>query len=262
MKRVPALLSVFLLAASAALAEEAKLDEYNSTKEFKNKIFELHSRDPQVIAASVRLLGSGFKGAALSVNGQLHTITVRDFPENLAAIEEAIKRLDQPAAEAPDVELRIWVLIGSKSPIENAPALPDDLAPVVNELRSTLRYSHYALLTAAVHRTKPGDGIDSSGIAEPAALGIATRERQPIFYSYRLRQLAVGTTGDRPALTAENFRFTMKVPVDVGSATQYQDVGFETPVTIRDKEKVVIGTTTMGDKALIVVVTANLKSRS
>jgi hypothetical protein len=39
---------------------------------------------------------------------------------------------------------------------------------------------------------------------------------------------------------------------------QYRSVGFETPVSLRQHEKVVIGTTTMGHKALIVVVTANV----
>ena len=48
----------------------------------------------------------------------------------------------------------------------------------------------------------------------------------------------------------------MKVPLDVGDGkVQYQSVGFETPVSIRQGEKVVIGTTTMRDKALIVVLT-------
>ena len=56
----------------------------------------------------------------------------------------------------------------------------------------------------------------------------------------------------------ERFSFSMRVPIVVkaGGEAQYQNVGFETPVSLRNKEKVVIGTTTMGDKALIVVVTA------
>ena len=50
------------------------------------------------------------------------------------------------------------------------------------------------------------------------------------------------------------------VPITVGGTigTQYQPVGFETQVSIHQNEKVVIGTTTMGDKALIVIVTADI----
>ena len=55
----------------------------------------------------------------------------------------------------------------------------------------------------------------------------------------------------------------MRVPITVGGTigTQYQPVGFETQVSIHQNEKVVIGTTTMGDKALIVVVTATVVSK-
>ncbi|HEY0782199.1 MAG TPA: hypothetical protein VGE98_07090 [Thermoanaerobaculia bacterium] len=262
MKRVFSLLAVLTLAAAAAFAQESQHDDDNPTRAFKSKVLEIHHRDPGLIADAVRLLGSGFKGAGLAVNAQLHTIAVRDFPENVVAIEEAVKRLDQPAPATPDIELKISVLIGSKSPIEHAPPVPDDLAPVVAELRSTLRYSHYAMLTAAVHHAKPGGVVEGSGIAEPTALGLTVRERQPILYSYRLRPLALASAGDRPALSTDGFEFSMKMPIDVGSTTQYQPVGFETPVTIHPKEQVVIGTTTLGEKALIVVVSANLKSPS
>src|SRR6185295_14276655 len=119
----------------------------------------------------------------------------------------------------PDIELKISVLIGSKAPIANAPPVPDDLAPVVAELGSTLRYSHYAMLTAAVHHPKPGGSIDGSGIAEPEALGLTVRQRQPILYSYRLHQIALSGTGDRPALSTDAFQFSMKMPIDIGPGT-------------------------------------------
>ena len=122
-----------LLAATAAVAQEKKAaaePEYNSVREFKNKVFEIKNRDPRDVAQSVKLLGSGFKGADLNVSTELKTITVRDFPENIAAIEEAIKRLDHAAPATPDIEFKISVLIGSKSAL-NAASIPDDLESVV-----------------------------------------------------------------------------------------------------------------------------------
>ena len=51
----------------------------------------------------------------------------------------------------------------------------------------------------------------------------------------------------------------MRVPLDLGGGgIQYQSVGFQTPVAVKQGEKVVIGTTTMNDKALVVVVTAKV----
>lgn len=258
MKRLIVILAVLLFPA-AAMAQDKPADDYNTVREFRSKVFEVHNRDAGVIAGSVKLLGSGFKGAALSVNDHMHTITVRDFPENVAAIESAITRLDQPITDVPNIEMKISVLIGSKTPLAGAETIPEELAPVVKQLQSTLRYAHYGLMTATVQRTRPGDGLNGSGVAEPTLLGMTVREGQPILYSYRLRRITA-TGGERPSIDIENFEFSMRVPITVGgtTATQYQSVGFETPVSIRQNEKVVIGTTTMGEKALIVVVTATV----
>ena len=256
------LIITLLLIATAALAQEKKAEpEYNTTRDFRNKVFEIKNRDPRVVAQSVRLLGSGFKGADLSVSTELKTITVRDFPENIAAIEEAIKRLDLPLADTPDIELKISVLIGSKTPL-NAAAIPDELEPVVKQLQSTLRYSHYGLMTAAVQRTKPGHGIQGSGVAEPTLLGMKANDERPIFYNYNIRDISLGGSAERTLIEVAEFEFSMRVPVVVGGGSvQYQNVGFQTPVSLREKEKVVIGTTTMGDKALIVVVTATIGAK-
>ena len=250
---------ILLLLTTAAFAQEKKAPppepEYNTVREFKNKVFEIHNREPRTVAQSVKLLGSGFKGADINVSTELKTITVRDFPENIAAIEEAIKRLDRPAPATPNIEFKISVLIGSKSAL-NAASVPEDLEPVVKQLQSTLRYSHYGLMTASVQRTKPGDYLKGSGVAEPTLLGMTPNQERPIFYDYNMTHINATETG----VDIERFAFSMRVPILVKSGTgevQYQNVGFETPVTLRDKEKVVIGTTTMGDKALIVVVTAS-----
>jgi len=251
MKRFASIFAIVLFTAVAALGEE----EANTIREYKNKVFTIQNRDARTIADAIKLLGSGFKGAALSVNQDLRTITVRDFPENLAAMEDAIKRLDQPAPKTADIELKISVLIASKTALPNA-AVPDELAPVVKQLQSTLRYAYYGLMTSSVHRTKIGDGIEGSGVAEPTLLGMTASQERPILYSYNLRRI---TSTSNTSIDVERFSFSMRVPLDVGGgAIQYQSVGFDTPVSIRQGEKVVIGTTTMRDKALVVVVTASV----
>jgi hypothetical protein len=265
MKRITIIIAALFIAASAFAQEKAPApaaEEYNTVREYRSKVFEVHNRDAREIASSVKLLGSGFKGSALSVNNEMHTITVRDYPENVAAIEGAIARLDQPLTNSPDIEMKISVLIGSKTPLVGAATVPEELAPVVKQLESTLRYAHYGLMTATVQRTKPGNGLNGSGVAEPTLLGMTVREGQPVLYSYRLRRIT-SASGDKPSIDIENFEFSMRVPIAVGGSTgmQYQNVGFETPVSIRQNEKVVIGTTTMGDKALIVVVTATVAAK-
>src|SRR5437868_5786586 len=136
MRRLATLMLTVLFAASV-FAQEAD-------NKLRTRMFEVHNRNPREIALAIKTLGSGTKGAEFSWNDDMHTITVRDYPENIAAIEEAIGRLDKAAPPAPDVELKISLLIGSKNALPGQ-GVPDDLAPVVKQLQSTLRYSHYGL---------------------------------------------------------------------------------------------------------------------
>ena len=262
MKRISIIIAALLIAASVMAQEKKADDDYNTVRELRSKVFELHNREAGDIASSIKLLGSGFKGTGLSINTGMHTITVRDFPENLAAMEGAIARLDHAIPDAPDIEMKISVLIGSKTPLAGAASVPDELAPVVKQLESTLRYAHYGLMTATIQRTKPGNGLEGSGVAEPTLLGMTVKEGLPVMYTYHLRRITA-SNGERPSIDIDSFNFSMRVPISVGGSqpTQYQSVGFETPVSIRQNEKVVIGTTTMGDKALIVVVTATVAAK-
>ncbi|HJQ37858.1 MAG TPA: secretin N-terminal domain-containing protein [Thermoanaerobaculia bacterium] len=255
MKRI---ILVLLFTTTLFAQEEAKKEpEYNIVREYKNKVFTVQHHPVRFIYNTIRLLGSGFKGAEMSFNEELKTLTVRDYPENLAAIEEAIKRLDQPAPKQPDIDMKIAVLIASKTALPAAD-VPDELAPVVKQLKATLQYSHYGVMTSSVHRTKLGDGIEGSGVAEPTLLGMTASQERPIFYTYNLRRITAGK-GDPASIEIERFAFSMRVPLELGNNNvQYQSVGFETPVAIRQGEKVVIGTTTMKDKALVVVVTASV----
>jgi tRNA(His) 5'-end guanylyltransferase len=98
-------------------------------------------------------------------------------------------------------------------------------------------------------------------VAEPTLLGMTAHEEHPIFYSYRSREVRFGVSSDRPSVELFGFNFSMRVPVSMGNSVQYEPVGFDTSVSLRDKEKVVIGTTTMRDKALIVVLTASTEPK-
>ena len=54
------------------------------------------------------------------------------------------------------------------------------------------------------------------------------------------------------------FDFEMRIPISVGTQISYDSIGFRTPVNLREGEKVVVGTTTMEDKGLVVVLSAKI----
>lgn len=254
MKRI-AIAVLLLVCATAAFAQEKTDDSSVTTKDLRSKIFDVHYRDPHDLMNAITLLGSGMRGANMSYNEDMRTITVRDFPENLASIQDALTRLDKPVVSAPDIELKISVLLGAKNDLNGA-VVPPELENVVKQLQATLRYSHYGLMTAGLHRATTAHGVvEGSGVADAALLGVAVKEGQPVFYAYTLSNISIA---EPASINIRNFKFSMRFPIRTGAgdAFQYQSVGFETPVTLKPNEKVVIGTTTLGDKALIVVVNA------
>src|SRR6266581_967044 len=134
-------------------SQPAPTDKYVTNSGFKNRVFEVHNRMPEDLVPVIKLLTSGFKGAQLAASNEFRTITVRDFPENIAAIDEAIKRLDTPEVSRPNIELRMHVLLASnKEGASNQ--YPADLKDVITELQTTLSFKEYTLLTSIVQRMR------------------------------------------------------------------------------------------------------------
>jgi hypothetical protein len=247
----------------ATTAPSAKTPDYIEEKGFKGKVFEVKYRTPDSLASALSALGSGFKGATIRANDEFKTITVRDFPENIATIEEAIKRLDTPQPVRPDLEFRIQVLIASNTPSQGE-EYPADLNEVVKQLQSTFKYKNYGLMFTSTHRTKEGgNGVSNNGVAESKLFNVAIPSGNQIFYEYYILQINVdNSTSAGTTVQIGNFNFGLRIPLVLGGAAdpkiQYQNVGFRSPVSLREGEKVVVGTTTMGDKGLIVVLTVKV----
>ena len=235
-----------------------KAPEYVEEKGFKGRVFELKYRDPYGLMLAIRPLGSGFKGATIGVDREYKTLTVRDFPENIAAIEEAIKRLDAPQAPRPDIEFRVHVLIASTTS-DSREDYPAELGEVVTQLKSALKYKSYTLMTSGIHRAKEGPGeVENSGVAESSLFSSVPTPPNPIFYEYSLESISIDSGSGAQSVQIGGFRFNMRVPLNLGASIQYQNIGFRSPVGLRQGEKVVVGTTSMGDKGLVVVVSAKL----
>jgi len=228
----------------------------------KSKLIELKHRNPRSLVDVLKLLGS--PAGSISANDEFRTITVRDYPENIAVIEDAIRRLDIPEPERPvrpvppNIDFRIHVLIASNAP-SGQEELPADLRDVVRQLQETLRYKSYGVMASAVHRTTlGGQGVSNKGVAESKLFNINS-QGNPIFYEYSIAPISLEPSANAPKIIQiGTFRFSMRVPVNVGTQTSYEPTGFSTPVTVRDGEKVVVGTTTLGDKGLVIVLIANV----
>ena len=212
-------------------------------RQFKSKIFELKYRDPGSLATVLRQLGSGFKGSGISTNSEFKTLTVRDFPENIATIEEAIKRLDTPAPPRPDIELHMHVLVASNRGSTGAVDVPAELKDVLTQLRETLNYRNYELFTSVLQRlTETPYPHSGSGTAQMPG----TQGSIPAQYEYSIRAVSfVPTQSGPPTIQIQEFTFTLQGEGIRGRV--------QTALNLKDGEKVVVGTATINDRALIVV---------
>jgi hypothetical protein len=231
--------------------------EYVDFSGFKGKIIELKHRSPYDISRIVSPLGSGFKGAKLTPNTEPPSITIRDFPENIATIEEAIKRLDTPLppkpAETvlPDVEIYAYVLIASQA-AEGSGDYPKAIEDVVKQLQANLSYKNYRLLTAVVQRTKQGGQVASNGVASLADKSVISN------YNFEIRRVMPGNKEEPSArlhLDGISLRLQGQPTPDgqpLGNAS------INTELKIHDGEKIVVGTASLRDKALVLVLTAKI----
>lgn len=246
-------LSVAGLAQQPTPATAPKEPEYVTTRDFKSKVFLIQHGDPDQLRHILMPLGSGHKGATLSSSSDngLKTISVRDFPENLAAMEEALKRLDQPASatQASEVEFHIHVLFAHKTegPSEG---FPEEMKEVLKGLRSTLTYRSFTPIATFVQRAKAGSmNLGGTGNVELALPG-SKGEKGPQTISLNWGVGALGMEGQATGTPVFQFsRFSL-----ICAAKEQARVNSH--LTVREGEKVVVGTSVFGDKGLIVVLTA------
>ena len=219
------------------------------TERLKSKVFEVKYRDPNGLLNAVYNLGSGFKGSTMSANTEFRTLTVRDFPENLANVEAALKRLDVPAAPRPNIELHMHVLVASNTGAA-ATDVPAELKDVLTELRGTLNYRTYDLAASIVQRlTETPRSLQGSGVAELPATGPGVPSSAvPYDYSLHNVSLVQNTTGAASVQIAD-FSF---LTIDKDRAK------VQTALNLRDGEKVVVGTATIRSRALVIVLMAKL----
>jgi hypothetical protein len=236
----------------AAAAPTAPPADVTPEKGLKSRIFAVTHRDPDGLVRVLRPLASGARGAVLSADSGFGTISARDFPENLAVMEEAVKRFDVTEPARVDVELRIHVLLAGNRPDATA-SFPEDLKEVVTALRGTLLYKSYTLVTTFVERVRDrARVVTASGVA--ALPGPEGKEPPALQIECEAHGLTVepGTAG-AGLVRLENFSLTA-----FGLHGFSGRASVRTDLTLRPGEKVVVGTSSLGDKGLVVVVSATV----
>lgn len=229
--------------AATCVPKEEKV--YVTTRDFKSKLLVLEHRTPEKLLNALRPLGSGFQGASLTANeeGGMKTLSVRDFPENIASIEDALKRLDKPMTQEAEAELTFYVLQGHREAVKGGDPMPDSLAPVMQSLKSTLTYKHYTLAGTFMQRAGQNVVMGSGG------LNLQTGTEKKYECSWLITPLYIEQAPGQPTqFSLGNFNFR----VHGNGAT------LRSSLRIKDGETVVVGTSVQDDKGLILVLSAKV----
>jgi hypothetical protein len=225
------LLLVLALIAMPLAAQDQKKEEPKEPQ--VQKLFVLKYADPNQVNNLIRVFTNN-----TNPNAAMHAIAVSATPTAMAAIEDAIKRLDVPASAPQDVELTAYLLTGND--VDGSPAaLPKELDSVVAQLKGVFAYKSYKLGDILTLRGRTGQRLSTSGSGGSVMIG---NTAQPIFPQFSVGSVGVGEDG---TIHIDRLQVGNRVPVAtslVGDPRiSYQDVGLNTDVDIKEGQKVVVG---------------------
>lgn len=225
-------------------AEERHRQEMEQ-RDWETKIFPVKYADP----GELRLVLSMFR-AAIQPNAAMRVLSVRAPKEIMPAIEDAIKRFDVPSAQK-SAELTIYVLVASNEP-DNSRPVPQTLQPVINQLKNVFSYKGYQLADTLVARGGEDRYTKMMGVLPPFTNGGAGADYQ--FAAYFQVQ---NPDQKEPVLRLREMRFSAAVSVPAGNGNfRRADAAVATDVDIPRGQQVVVGKATVGESAIILVMTA------
>jgi hypothetical protein len=205
----------------------------------QQRVFMLKYADARNVANVLDIFGYGIKA-----DRDLHVVAVSAPAETMSAVEDAIKRLDVPAAAPKDIDLIVYMVVASEQPSAGG-NLPPELQPVADELKKIFSYKSFRLLDSILLRTQPGNRARTSGIIAPTGDSHAT-------YNFEVQPSAVTEAPKGRLIRLDDLTLNISLPGD-------RHAGIQTEITVSEGQRVVVGKSNIGtDQSLILVVTAKV----
>src|SRR6185369_6151259 len=147
----------------------------------------------------------------------------------------------------PDIEFRIRVLIAAPS---GSSQYPGDLEPVVKQLHATLNYKSYFQVASVIVRVKSGSG--AKGTSVTAVNPPVSAEPTSLSYSYGFEDVSLsGPTSGTSMLQIRKLHYSIE-------GKSLGEAEINTGLSLREGEKVVVGTASLKDRAMILVLSARI----
>lgn len=199
-----------------------------------------------------------FGRSELTSNRELKVLVLTSTPEQLALVEETIKRFDIPPLSTRNIEVTAYLLVGEET--NTGAKIPSDLEGVVKQLKSVFPYSSFRLQDTLVVRCRDGREGSVNGMAPSKS-----SPHQSPLYNLAFRSLRLVAQGNQRIIKIDGLSLGGKIPVEqgVGGGTiqyQYIDTGIHTDVDLLEGQKIVVGKSTVdgSNNAIFLVITAKV----
>lgn len=176
---------------------------------------------------------------------------------------------EQAAAKTEDetnLETQLYLIVGTNQETADS-KLPASLDSVVKQMRATLPFKNYRLVSTLINRVKNDGRLQLNWVGGPITAAAATAQT-PSFSHFNIRQVKlVRNSEGQQLIQMAGFSFGARVPIQVGAVaangevrptTNYEQTGLGTDISMREGEPVIVGTLNVGPSgdAIILVVSA------
>jgi hypothetical protein len=214
-----------------------------SYNDFITDVIVLEYVDPHDVVKIIKGLASGHEFAICQANkvGNVKTIAVRDFANNVKNMKFYAYLLDVPAPKAKSISLQTNLILASNKTIDGEP-VPEQLSQVVSSISKTLNYKFFANGSTFMQIINANGSSAGGG----GTINIPQSGTDSTRFSWSMQDVKID--GESNKLSAKfSILFSSTLEGTVRMDNVYVDLS--------ENETTVIGTTTFNDVAVIVVLT-------
>lgn len=196
---------------------------------------------------------------------------------SLIAFNASAQESDQPSrtTAAPreidtNLDTQLYLILATNRDAEEG-KMPLVLEPVMNQVRESLGFKHYALAATFLNRVGNNGRLEMTWVGGPLLAPSSSPMGNPSFNQFTALVKVVTDEKGRELVRMNDFKFGSRVPIvtaqpptttSIGTSSfpviNYESIGLRTDISIREGIPVIAGTLNVGPSgdAIIVVISA------
>jgi hypothetical protein len=178
----------------------------------------------------------------------MRAIAVTAEKGSMAVIEDAIKQLDTPAAGPKNIDLTVYLIVGTDAESSVGNPVSQGLESVVTQLKGAFPFKNYRQVDQIELRTRTGE---RAGTTSDGGTADGTRGPETVHTNFGIR--SAGLAPDGSTVRLDNMEATIRWP------GINQPLALSASVDVKEGQKVVVGRIGVShDQALFLVLTTHV----